>query len=87
MRFGEYSVTDPVAYSIYGTNLIFIDSYKDPGITIDSGLKFHAHINAVIGIAGTLINKLLRSSVCRSVDFMLALYVSHIRPITLACIF
>ena len=27
MRFSEKSVTDQVAYSIYGTNLIFVDSY------------------------------------------------------------
>ena len=81
MRFGERSGTDQVAYSIYGTNLIFVDSYKDLGVTIDSGLKFHAHVNAVIGKAGAMINNLLRSTVCRSVEFMLTLYVSHIRPI------
>ena len=30
-RFGEKSVTDQVAYSIYGTKLFFVDSYKDLG--------------------------------------------------------
>ena len=48
---------------------------------IDSGLKFHSHINDVIDKAGAMVNNLLRSTVCRSVDFMLTLYVSHVRPI------
>ena len=52
MRFGEKSGTDQVAYSSYCTNLIFVDSYKDLGKTIYSGLKFHAHNDAVIGEAG-----------------------------------
>ena len=38
VRFGEKSVTDQVAYSICGTNLVFVDSYRDQGITIDSRL-------------------------------------------------
>ena len=71
LRFGEKSVTDQVAYSIYGTNLFFVDWYKDLEIAIDSGLKFHSHFNAVIGKAGSMINNLLRSTVCRSIDFML----------------
>ena len=48
---------------------------------IDSGLEFHAHINFVISKAGTKINNLLRSTVCRSVEFMLTFYVSHNCPI------
>ena len=47
VRFVQKSVTDQVAYSIYGINLLFVDSYKDLGITTHSGIKFHAHINAV----------------------------------------
>ena len=61
--------------------MIFVGSYKDLGITIDSGLKFHAYINAVIDKAGAMINDLLRSTVCRSVEFMLTLYISRIIPI------
>ena len=80
MRFAEKSVTYQVAYSVYGTNLLFVDSYKDRGIIIDSGLELYAHINFVIGKAGTKINNLLRSTVSRSVEFMLALQVLDIRP-------
>ena len=81
MRFGEKSVIDQVAYSICGTNLLFVDSYKDLGIIFDSGLKFHIRINAMLGKAGLMINNLLRSTVCRCIEFMLTLYVSHICPI------
>ena len=81
MRFGEKSVTYQVAYSIYDTSLLFVDSYKDLGLRNDSGLKFHAHINVVIGEAGEMYNNLLRSTVCRSVEFILTLYVSSFRPI------
>ena len=81
MRIGEKSGTDQAAYSNFGTNLIFVHSYKDLGITIGSGLEFHAHINTVIGKAGEIISNLLRSTVSRSVEFMLTLYGSHIRPI------
>ena len=80
MRFGENPVTDQQAYSIYGTNLIFEHSYKDLGIMIDCELKFHSHINVVIGKAGAIINNLHRSTLCHSVELMLTLYASHIRP-------
>ena len=74
------SVTDQVAYSTYGTNLLLVDLYKDLGIMIDSGLKFHAHIKVVIGKAGVMINNLLQNTVSRSVEFMLTLSVPHVRP-------
>ena len=74
-------MTDQVAYSFYGTNLKFIYSYKVLGLRVDSGLKFQAYNNVVIGKAGAMVNKLLRSTVCRSIEIMLTLYVSHIRPI------
>ena len=72
-RFGKKSMTDQVAYSKDGTNFLFVDSSKDLGITIDSGLKFHAHIDDVIGKAGAMMKNILRSTVCRSVEFMLTL--------------
>ena len=61
MRFREKSVTDQVAYSFFGTNFIFVDSYKDLGTTIDSGLKSYDHKT------DAMINNLLRSTVCRSI--------------------
>ena len=61
--------------------MLFVDSYNDLGEIIDSRLKFNAHVNAVIGKAGAMINNPLRSTVYCSVECMLTLYVSHIRPI------
>ena len=81
MRFGEKSVTDQLAYSICGTNLLFVDFYKDPGIMIDSRFKLHAQVESAVGKAGAIINNTRRSKVCRSVKFMLTLYVSHIHLI------
>ena len=48
---------------------------------IDSGLKFHALIKTVVGKTGAMINNLLSSTTCRSSEFMLTLWVTHIRPI------
>ena len=45
---------------------------------IDSEPKFQAPINVVIVKAGALVYNLLRSTVCRSVEFLLTLCVSHI---------
>ena len=56
MGFGKKSVTDQVALSTHGTNLLYVDSFKNLGITTVSCLKFHAHINAVINEAGAMIN-------------------------------
>ena len=81
MRFGEKSQSSNEPYLIGGVNLRYVDSYKDLGIMIDSGLKFHAHINTVVGKTGAMINNLLSSTICRSSEFMLTLWVTHIRPI------
>ena len=64
------SVNDQVTYSIYGANLLFVDSYKDLGITTDSEIKFNVHIIAVIGKSGAMINNLVRNTVYRSVEFI-----------------
>ena len=42
---------------------------------IDSVPNFHAHVDAIIGKAGAIINNLLRSTACRSVELMLTLYI------------
>ena len=75
-------MTDQVAYSVYGTNLLFVDSYENIETTINnSGVNFHAYIYAMIGKVGAMTINLLRSTVCCSVDFMLTLYVVHFCPI------
>ena len=80
MIFRKNSVTDQVAYSNYGTDLLFVDSYKVLGKMIDFELNLHAHIIDVIEEAGAVDANLLRRTVNRTVEFLLALYGPYIRP-------
>ena len=48
---------------------------------IDSELKFHVNVNVLIGKDSTFSKNILISTVCRSIKFMLTMYVSHMRPI------
>ena len=48
---------------------------------MDSSLRFLAHIDAIVGKASGLAYQILRGTVCREVDFMVTLFISHIRPI------
>ena len=82
MRFGRVrrENLNATKYYVGGRELEFVDSYRDLGVVVDSSLKFHAHVNSVVGKAGAMMGELLRATVCRSRDFMLALFVSHIRP-------
>ena len=48
---------------------------------VDSGFKFHRHVDFIVGRAGSMMNNLLRSTVCRSIGFMVTLWVTHIRPL------
>ena len=82
MRFGGHisGVVDE-SYDIFGSRLEFVNSYRDLGIVVDSSLKFHAHIDLIAGRVGSMMSNLLRSTVCRSRDFMVTLWVSHIRPL------
>jgi len=87
MRFGKRNVdsVSSVGYFVEGKALRFVSSYRDLGVVIDSSLRFHAHVNVVVGRVGGLMGDLLRSTVCRSKEFMLSLFVSHIRPLIDYC--
>ena len=52
---------------------------------IDRDLKFHSHAHDVAQNAGGLAQNPLRSTVCRSPDFMATLFASHVRPIIDYC--
>ena len=81
MRFGENEAIFPTNYTIDGKRLKCVKGYKDLGVFVDSNLKFHTHINQVVGRVASMSSNLLRSTVCRSADFMVTLWVSHIRPL------
>ena len=85
MRFGEKVRTDTVRYRLGGQDLEFVGNCKDLGVIVDVKLRFHEHVRCVVGRASGLIGNLLRSTVCRTPDFMLTLYVTHIRPVIDYC--
>ena len=68
-------------YFLQGRALKLVTAHKDLGVSVDTSLRFHHHIRVVAAKAGGLANCLLRSTICRSREFMLSLYVSHIRPL------
>ena len=49
-------------------------------MSVDRSLRFHSHIRQIVGFAANLSTNLLQSTLCRDADFMVRLYVSHIRP-------
>ena len=72
-------------YTLNGTQLKTVSTHKDLGVLIDRDLKFHSHAHDVAQKAGGLAQNLLRSTVCRSPDFMVTLFTSHVRPIIDYC--
>ena len=51
------------------------------GVIVDALLRFHNHVDLVVGRTSSMINNLLRSTVCRGKEFMTTLWVSHVRPL------
>ena len=80
-RFGERVDNNCEKYQIFGVSLQFVKVYKDPGVYVDVKLRFHEHVNLVVGRASSMISDLLRCTVGRSTEFMVSLCVSHVRPL------
>ena len=82
MRFGAHRAKENLFnYNIDGNLLHFVSSHKDLNVLIDPELRFHDHVRSVVQKAGGLAGELLCSTVCRTPNFMVSLFVSHIRPI------
>ena len=83
MRFDrDLSDDDAVnQYFLRGVPLKYVRSHRDLGVTVDTSLRFHNHIKLTAQKAGGLSNNLLRSTVCRSHEFMVSLLVAHVRPL------
>ena len=67
-------------YMLNNSTINFTNSQSDLGVTIDRSLKFHSHIQKNVGIAGGLTTNLLSCTLCRSEEFLMNLYCSHVRP-------
>ena len=81
VRFGSAAMEGQPEYEILGVPVAFRTKYRDLGVTVDSRLRFHDHVDIVVGRVSSMISNLLRSTVCRSPLFMTTLWVSHIRPL------
>ena len=86
IRFQRKSHTLPTPrYFIDQTPIKVVHSHPDLGVLIDSDLKFHQHIINTAQKAGGLAQNTLKATVCRSPDFMMSVFCSHIRPIIEYC--
>lgn len=84
--FREWNDLDPLScYYLDGSQLRFVQSHRDLGVTVDTKLRFHQHIREVVGRAAGLASNLQRSTICRSPVFMVSLFVMHVRPILDYC--
>lgn len=68
-------------YYLHNSKLNFVNSHTDLGVIIDTSLKFHNHIRSIANKANGLASNLLRSTLNRTVDFMIPVYKTHIRPL------
>ena len=68
-------------YTLNDSDIAISDCQKDLGILVDNSLKFHAHIMTTVNKAAGLSNNLIRSTKCRSAEFMMTVYKTHIRPL------
>ena len=68
-------------YHINNSNITFAQTCRDLGIMVDSELKFHAHIKSIVGKASGISSNILSSTLCRSPEFMVSIYIAHVRPL------
>ena len=86
LRFnGPSPNSDLPGYSLDGQQIPFSKSHLDLGVTVDCRLKFHEHVRSSVLKAGGLAHSLLKSTVCRSPEFMMFLLITHIRPLIEYC--
>ena len=81
MRFSERVDNNCKKYQIFGESLQFVKVYNDLGIYLNVKLRFHEHVNIVVGRVSSMISNLLRCTVCHTTEFMVSLWVSHVHPL------
>ena len=75
----------PPRYLIDHSPIPFVVSHSDLGVLVDSELKFHGHISKTAKKAAALSQNVLKSTVCRSPEFLMPIFSSHIRPLIEYC--
>ena len=88
MRFGSRSIStedESGGYTLDGAHLQKVTLYKDLGVWIEPSLRFHKHLQVITGRANALVSQMLRGTLCRSKNFMVTVFVAHVRPILEYC--
>ena len=62
-----------------------VENHQDLGVIVDSGLRFHVHVRDLVCKAAGLASDLLWSTINRSSEFIVALFVSHVSLILDYC--
>ena len=82
LRFQRRShVLPPPHYHVNQSPIRIVQSHGDLGVQVDNELKFHSHVATITHKAAGLAQNLVKATVCRSPDFMMSLFCTHIRPI------
>ena len=82
MCFGKLILNVNISdYHIDCVPLKYEHVYQNLVIYVDVKLKFHRYVDNRVGRIGSMMSNLLRSTICRSIEFMVSLWVSHLRPL------
>ena len=82
---GWNNIVSDFKYELGGAALEVVTHHRDLGVVVDRDLKFHNHVGELVHKAARLSSSLLRAAVNRSLEFMVTLFVTHIRPIIDYC--
>ena len=52
----------------------------DLSVTVDVSLKFHFHAHDIYDKTSDVVQPILRGTVCHSHDFMMKVFITHVRP-------
>ena len=77
----RFHTSGPPAYILDGEIIPHVSNQSDLGVLVDDELKFHDHCSTIARKAGGVAHNFLKSTLCRSPDFMLHILTTHIRPI------
>ena len=67
-------------YNIGGNSINFVDSHSDLGVVIDKSQKYHNHIRKLARVCNGITTNMLASTLCREPEFLMNVYLSHVRP-------
>ena len=82
MRFGRHrNLATTLSYMIGGFNIPRVESARDLGIIVDEELKFHTHARSVSCKASGLSMNILKTTLCRSEEFMKTILITYLRPL------